>query len=257
MKILKKSHKTTIVNEAFVHRLFPGLTPAEAIGKRFGAKGPDGLAQGNNQIIGVVSDAKYRSLREPIPATFYPSASSFGSDFILHLRTRGDPAMLIAPVRNILRSLDPELPFIEAAPLREDVEASLWQERLLAWFSSILGGFAALLAGLGLYGVLDFAVRSRTREVGIRVALGAGPARVVQLLSRQTLFIVAAGAAVGLYCYFLSSHWIQKALFNVVPFEPWALASALVFVLFVALLSIAAPITRAVRIEPSSALRHE
>ena len=253
----KKTPQDVIVNEAFVHRLFPGLSPAEAIGKRFGAKGPDGLALGNDQIVAVVSDAKYRSLREPIPATFYPSATTFNSDFILHLRTQGDPATLIAPVRAILRSLDPELPFIEAAPLREDVEASLWQERLLAWFSSILGGFAALLAGLGLYGALDFAVRSRTREVGIRVALGAGPSRVVQLLSRQTLLIVAAGSAVGLYCYFLSSHWIRQAVFNVVPFEPWALAAALVFVLAVALLSIAAPINRAVRIEPSSALRHE
>ena len=83
---------------------------------------------------------------------------------------------------------------MEAVPLREDVEASLWQERLLAWFSSILGGFAALLAGLGLYGALDYAVRSRTREVGIRVALGANPTNVIRLLSRQTLLLIAAGS---------------------------------------------------------------
>ena len=97
-----------------------------------GSKGPDGLAQPTDQIIAVVTDAKYRSLREPVPATFYlPMVNGAGTDFILHLRTRGDPAALLAPVRKLLRSLEPELPFVEAVPLREDVEASLWQERLL------------------------------------------------------------------------------------------------------------------------------
>ncbi len=122
----KKVPRLEVVNQAFLHRFFPGQTPSDVIGKLFGYKGPDGLALPENQIVGVVSDAKYRSLREPIPPTFYtPMISGFNSDFVLHLRTLGDPAALIAPVRKVLRSLDPALPFIEAAPLREDVEASL------------------------------------------------------------------------------------------------------------------------------------
>jgi hypothetical protein len=254
----KKTPRLELVNEAFLHHFFPGQRPNDAIGKLFGSKGPDGLARPDAQIVGVVSDAKYRSLREPIPPTFYtPVVSGFGSDFILHVRTYGDPTALIAPVRKAMRSLDPELPFIEAAPLREDVEASLWQERLLAWFSTILGGFAALLAGLGLYGALDYAVRSRTREVGIRVALGANPTRVVRLLSQQTLLLVTTGSVAGLYCYFLASHWIRQVLYDTVVFEPWELGAVLLFVAMVALISIAAPIKKAVCIDPSSALRHE
>jgi hypothetical protein len=133
-----------------------------------------------------VSDAKYRSLREPIPPTVYsPVVSGFDGDFILHLRTRGDPAAAIAPVREALRRLAPGLPFVEVRTLREEVETSLWQERLLAWLSALFGGFAALLAGIGLYGALDFAVKARRREVGVRVALGATPSRVVRLLSRD------------------------------------------------------------------------
>lgn len=255
---LKKKPLNVIVNQAFVRRFFPGQAPADVIGKLVGGKGPDGLAQPTDQIIAVVTDAKYRSLREPVPATFYlPMVNGAGTDFILHLRTRGDPAALIAPVRKLLRSLDPELPFVEAVPLREDVEASLWQERLLAWFSSILGGFAALLAGLGLYGALDYAVRSRTREVGIRVALGANPTNVIRLLSRQTLLLIAAGSGIGIYCYFLASHWVQKVLYDVTPLEPWAMTAALFFVLIVAVMAIAAPINKAVRIDPASALRYE
>ncbi len=152
-----------------------------------------------------MSDAKYRSLREPIPPTIYnPRVNGFDSEFILHLRTAGPPASLIAPVREVMRSLDPELPFIEVSTLRDEVDASLWQERLLAWLSSTFSCFAALLAGLGLYGALDFAVRGRTREIGVRVALGAGPLRVAQLLSRETALLVVAGAATGIAFYLAS-----------------------------------------------------
>ena len=115
-----------IVNQAFARRFFPG---ADAIGKRFGATGPSGLAQGSNEVVGVVSDAKYRSLREEIPPTLYsPASKGFGDGpFILHVRTHQQPEAIIGPVRSALRSLDPELPFVEVKTLREDVETSIWQ----------------------------------------------------------------------------------------------------------------------------------
>lgn len=254
----KGKPRNTIVNESFLRRIFPGISAADALGKQFGYKGPDGFALPQNRIIGVVSNAKYRSLREPIPATFYsPRTGGFENDFILHLRAQGDPTALIKPVRRVLRSLDPELPFVEAAPLRQDVEATLWQERLLAWFSSILSAFAAVLAGLGLYGALEFAVRSRTREVGIRVALGAQPSAIVRLLSNQMLWLATLGSALGLYCYFLTAGWLRRLLFDVAPFDLEPLAIAIAFALLVTLVSIAIPVRRAVRIEPSSALRQE
>jgi predicted lysophospholipase L1 biosynthesis ABC-type transport system permease subunit len=228
------------------------------LGKQFGSKGPDGLALPQSRIVAVVSDAKYRSLREHAPPTLYaPIVGGFDADFILHLRAPGDPSALIKPVRQILHSLDPELPFVEAAPLRADVEATLWQERLLAWFSSILAAFAAILAGLGLYGALDYAVRSRTREVGIRLALGAHPSAIIRLLSNQILWLVVLGSALGLYSYFLAATWIRRLLFDVTPFDPQPLALAITFALMATLVSIAIPIWKATRIEPSSALRHE
>lgn len=251
----KLKPQKVIVNDAFVRRFFPGQN---ALGKLFGYRGPDGLAMPQEQVIGVVSDAKYRSLREPIPPTVYGAVvNGFDSEFILHLRAAGSPASLIAPVREVMRSLDPELPFIEVSTLRDEVEASLWQERLLAWLSSIFSCFAALLAGLGLYGALDFAVRGRTREVGVRVALGAGPLRVVRLLSRETTLLVVMGAATGIAFYIASARWIRQVLYGVASTDPKALAAAVLFVLAVALLAVAPPILRALRIDPASALRHE
>jgi predicted permease len=137
----KQKPQKVIVNQAFVRRFFPGQ---DALGKLFGTRGPDGLALPQDRIVGVVTDAKYRSLRESIPPTVYsPVVNGFDSSFILHLRTRDNPVVVIAPVREILRKLAPGLPFIEVRTLRQEVEASLWQERLLAWLSTLFGGFAS------------------------------------------------------------------------------------------------------------------
>jgi predicted lysophospholipase L1 biosynthesis ABC-type transport system permease subunit len=251
----KQKPANAIVNLAFVRHFFPGKNP---LGGRFGNRGPDGLGTPQNQIVGVVSDAKYRSLREPVPPTVYsPVVEGFDGDFILHLRTRGDPAAAIAPVRETLRRLAPDLPFVEVRTQRQEVETSLWQERLLAWLSALFGGFAAVLAGIGLYGALDFAVKARQREAGVRVALGASPLGVVRLLSRETLLLVAAGALSGIAVYAVSARWIRQALYEVAPSDPEALGSALFFIAVVAWLAVASPLWRAARIDPASALRHE
>ncbi len=251
----KQKPENVIVNEAFAQHFFPGRN---ALGGLFGYRGPNGLAVPQNRIVGVVSDAKYRSLREPVPPTVYaPVVNGFESEFILHLRTRSRPESFIAPVREVLRSLDPELPLIEVSTLRDDVEASLWQERLLASLGTIFSAFAALLAGLGLYGSLDFAVKSRTREVGVRVALGADPFRVVRLLSTETGLVLATGAVSGIVLYFASARWIRQVLYGVAPADPTALISALLFVVVVGAFAAALPIRRAVRIDPAAALRQE
>ncbi len=191
-------HKV-IVNQTLARKLFPGRN---ALGERIGSPDSTGLARADDEIVGVVSDAKYRSLREPIPPTVYgPEVDGFDSDFILHVRTRKQPQMIITPVRETLHSLDPELPLIEIHTLQEEVEASLWQERLLAWLSTMFGAIAALLASIGLYGALDYAVKSRTREIGLRMALGAEPARILGLFSTETLVLIAGGVGFGLCAY--------------------------------------------------------
>jgi predicted permease len=247
--------RKVIVNQMFARRYYTGKNP---IGGRFGFAGPGGVARADNEIIGVVSDAKYRSLREPIPPTVYnPVVDGFEDGFILHVRTAQRPQAMVAPVREILRSLDPELPFIEVRTLREEVEASLWQERLLATLAIIFGGIAALLASIGLYGALDYAVKSRTREIGVRMALGAQPARIIGLLSREVLLLVASGVALGLCAYAFAAVWIRRVLFEVYPWEPIAVISALFLIGLVAAIAALPATYRAVRIDPASALRLE
>ena len=247
--------RQVIVNQTFTRRFFPGRNP---IGERFGYSGPDGIARGDDEIVGVVSDAKYRSLREQIPPTVYsPAVDGFDSGFILYVRTQQRPAAIIGPVRELLRSLDPELPFIEVRTLREEVEASLWQERILAALSAIFGGIATLLASIGLYGALDYAVKSRTREIGVRIALGAQPARIVGMLSSEVLIVIVSGVAAGLCAYAAAAAWIRHVLYDVRSWDPVAIVSVLLLVALVAAMAAAPSTYRAVRIDPASALRVE
>jgi predicted permease len=244
-----------IVNQAFARRFFPDQNP---IGARFGFPGPGGIGTADDQIIGVVSDAKYRSLRESIPPTVYsPYVDGFDSVFLLHLRTRRDPEALIAPVRQLLHSLDSAMPIIETRTLRQDVDASLWQERLLAMLSSIFGAIAALLASIGLYGALDYAVKSRTREIGVRAALGAEPAVIVRLFSRQALGLTVAGISVGLGAYASMSVFLRGVLYEVRPWELWPVITVAFLMALIAAIATAPAIYRATRIDPARALRTE
>ena len=243
-----------IVNQAFARHFFRGKNP---IGERFGFPGPSGVAGAGNEIVGVVSDAKYRSLREPIPPTVYSSmVDGFDTTFILHLRTR-ESESVIGPVRQLLHALDPELPIIEVRTLRQELDASLWQERLLAMLSTIFGAIAALLASIGLYGALDYAVKSRTREIGVRAALGAGPARIVGLFSREALSLTAGGVILGLCGYAAASVYLRKVLYELRPWEPTALAATVLLVVLIAAIATAPAAWRAERIDPASALRAE
>jgi len=251
----KETPHKVIVNQAFARRFFPGQNP---VGERVGFPGPDGIAKASDEIIGVVSDAKYRSLREPIPPTVYSArVDGFDSGFILHVRTGQRPEAMIAPVREALRSLDPELPFIEVRTLREEVEASLWQERLLALLSTIFGAIAALIASIGLYGALDYAVKCRTREIGVRMALGAQPTRIVGLFSREALLLTASGIALGTFTYAAAAVWMRRVLYDLRPWEPGAIVAVVLLVGLVAAIAVAPAAYRAVRVDPASALRAE
>lgn len=247
--------RKAIVNRAFARRFFPGRNP---LGERFGFPGPGGVAAAGNEIIGVVSDARYRSIREPIPPTVYSAAvDGFDSAFVLHARTSERPENLIAPVRALLRSLNPELPLIEVRTLREEVDTSLWRERLLAALSTIFGAIAALLASIGLYGALDYAVKSRTREIGVRMALGARPGRIVSLFSRQALLLTAGGVAMGLGAHAAASIHLRRVLYGLRPWEPTSLVSVVFLVGLIAVSATFPATYRAARVDPASALRHE
>ncbi|MBZ5724918.1 MAG: ABC transporter permease [Acidobacteriia bacterium] len=247
--------RKAIVNLTFAARFFPGRNP---VGQRIGFPGAGGIANADDEIVGVVTDAKYRSLREPVPPTVYrPVVDGFDTAFILHVRTGQRPETMVAPVREMLRSLDPELPLIEVRTLRQEVEASLWQGRLLALLSTLFAATAGLLAGIGLYGALDYAVKSRTREVGVRIALGAHPARIVVLYCGAALRLTAAGLALGLCAWAAATVWIRQVLYEVRPWEPAALVSVVLLVALLAAMAAAPATLRAARIDPASALRAE
>lgn len=244
-----------IVNQTFVRQFLGGGNP---IGRRFGGPGKDGIAKGDQEIIGVVSDAKYRNLREPIQSTVYtPVVDGFDNTFVLHVRTRQRPEALIPAVRTVLKSLDPSMPLIEVRALREEVDATLWQERLLALLASIFGVIAALLASIGLYAALDYNVKLRTREIGVRMAVGAEPSRIVTLLSREILRVVVLGFAVGLAAYAVAGVWLDRVLYGVSRWDPYAIGLVLALIIVVSLCATAPASYRAARIDPSSALRSE
>ena len=181
-----------LVNDAFVRRFLGG---GEAMGRQF-ATGKQ-FRKSEFEIVGVVGDTQYRSMRETPPPIFY--SADFGpkvypGSFALCVRSRGDPRKVVEPVRKVLHSLDPEMPFYETAILTEEIDRSLWQERLIATLASSFALFAELLSGIGLYSILSYFVSGHKREIGIRIALGAKTSDVVALISKRVLLTVAGGA---------------------------------------------------------------
>jgi predicted permease len=236
-----------VVNETLAHQFFQDVDP---VGRR--------LWNGVGtvwDIIGVVNDAKYRSLREPMTPTLY----NLGSDdiFILIVRTRMQPEAIVQPVRRELAALDPALPFIEIHTLAEEVNASAASEQLTATLASLFGLLAAVLAALGIYGLLSYAVMQRRREIGIRMAVGAQPSQIARMIGRQSLAMVALGTATGLAAAWEAAPAIRSLLYGVAPGDGVSLGAAAAFVLVVSALATAIPAGRATRVEPASALRDE
>jgi predicted permease len=243
-----------VVNRAFATYFFPNQDP---LGKTFGS-GANTVAKDTFQIVGVATDAHYRSLREAIPATIYaPGLQDYDGPFILHIRTATRPEEIIAPVREMIRALDPQLPIIETHTLAEEVESTLWSERLVAALASIFGLLAAILAAIGIYGLLAFRVAQRTREIGIRVALGAAPSRVLALIGGQSAILAGTGVLIGVITALLVLPLARTLLYGVAPHDPATLAATAAFVAAIAAIATAIPAVRALRVDPPSALRQD
>ena len=244
---LKAKPARVMINQAFVNHFYPRVDP---LGRRF-SNGVKSVFE----IIGVVNDAKYRSLREPVPPTFY----DVGSDnvFILCVRTRMRPDSIIQPVRRELAALDPALPFLEIHTLAEEVDASAASERLTAALASLFGLLAGVLAAVGIYALLSYAVAQRSREIGIRMALGAGPLDIAEMVGRQSMMMVVIGLIAGLAAVWELAPLIRSLLYGVTPTDATSLVYAAGFVLLVSLLATAIPAGRATRVQPSSALRED
>lgn len=245
-----------IVNHAFVRRFFPNTDP---IGQKFGI-GIEKVVPGEFEIIGVVGDAKYRSLRETVPPTIYNFAYSdpkYVAGFILHVRTKNQPEGLIQSVRRALNQIDPRLPFYEIRTLAEEVDATLWAERLLAWLSSVFAVVAAVLTTLGVYATLAYAIAQSRREIGIRVALGARAADVLRLFSARPLRAAGIGVLVGVAGFYAITPAFRSVLYEVSSTDPITVVSAVAAVLAIALGSTLVAVSGALRVDPAIVLRDE
>lgn len=206
------------------------------------------------------ANAKYRSMREPDPPTVYKMMDpSQGAErpILMHVRTRGAPAAIITAVRQAIAGLDARVPLVEVLTIEQEIQTSLWQERLVALLSAFFGIVSIVLAGIGLYGSLTYSVAQRTHELGIRVAVGAQVRHIVQTVCAPVAMAVACGLTAGVLAATFLLGLTGRLLFGVEPLDPQSFAAAACFVVLCAAAAAALPAWRAIRIAPSSALREE
>ena len=248
------SPPVAVVNEAFARRFWPD---GSAVGQRIRS----GADESASEIVGVVRDYKVRSLQEP-PTPYLHFLSSQrpvwnASATVLLARTRGDAAALAVTLQRELRQIDPDVVFWEGLTLRDNVATQLLPLRMLSAMLGTAGVVAVWLAALGLYGVIAHAVARRTREIGIRMALGATPRDVLGLVVRQGAVLVGVGAAVGVALAFAAARATAGVLFGIDATDPLAWGGAVVTLAAVGALAHAVPARRAVRVAPATALRLE
>jgi predicted lysophospholipase L1 biosynthesis ABC-type transport system permease subunit len=243
------------VNQSFARYFFGSANP---IGKHMTTNDDPG-APLDMEIIGLVEDAKYVSLNEKPRRHFYAALAQAPRlfDMTLQVRTTGDPRRVADLIRAQLRELDPNLPIYAATTLEIQIDDSLTGERLLTWLSSLFGILATLLAAIGLSGVVAFSVARRTREIGIRVALGARRSDILRLVLSQTALPVGFGLAVGLAGAFGLSRLLGGMLYDVGSTDPLSYAAASLLLGGVAGLAAYIPARRAIKVDPVVALRYE
>jgi hypothetical protein len=241
-----------IVNESFARRYFPGESP---LGKRF-FRIDGGQTLVAQDIIGVARDAKYTSIREPAPPTVYDPYRR-GDQAVVQLRTRMDVRLLTAALREEFARTHSALRFTDVTMQSALVNNNLVRDRALALLSAFFSVVALVLVVIGLYGVLSYGVARRAREIGIRLALGAHPARVIGLVLSEVGAMTFGGLVVGAAGAAVASQFITGLMFDVKPSDVWATAVPLTCLLVACALSALVPALRATRIDPATALRCE
>jgi len=252
LPVSKNGQRVVIVNEAFVKRYFGGRNP---LGARI-AMGSRPDAKPDTEIIGVVQNISYRTVREQWEQAYFPIGTALsGSNF--YVRFRGTPESAFQSIRAILRNADPALPITYFRTLDEQIDRSLNTERMLAALSTGFGTLALLLSLVGLYGVMSFVVTQRTREIGIRLALGATRLSTIWLVLRDALVMIAAGTAIALLCVWALGRLVESQLYDVKPTDPMTILTATLVLCSAALGAAVIPAHRASAVNPTDALRFE
>ena len=243
--------RSAIVNEAFVKRYLGGRNP---LGMRIcEGSGPD--ARPNVESVGVVSNFSYRGIREESEQAFFPFQGEGAATFYVRVRGSGESSFQM--LRAIVRGVDPALPMTNFRTLKEQVDRSLNTEHMLATLSGGFGAAALLLSLVGLYGAMSFVVTRRTREIGIRLALGARRWSAIWLVLRDALAMVLCGIGIGLSVVFALGRLVESQLYDVKPFDPTAIAFAMLALCLAGLGAAFVPARRASGVNPTEALRAE
>jgi predicted permease len=243
--------RAAIVNEAFVKRYFGGRSPLGAHISQ--SAGPD--AKPDIEVVGIVANITYRGVREEWEQAYFPLISPAGGHF--YVRVQGTSEAALHSIRTILREADPTLPITYFRTVDEQVSRSLNTERMLATLSAGFGTLALLLSLVGLYGIMSFTVTQRTREIGVRMALGATRFATVWLVLRDALIMIAAGVGLALPCLWALSRFVESQLYAVTPTDPATIATAIVILSTTGLGSALLPAINASAMNPTDALRCE
>jgi predicted permease len=248
--------KVALVNESFARHYF-GNQPA--IGRHFGF----GTYPGTKtyiEIVGIIKDAKYASLRAPAPPqTIVDYEQMEGSVFqgSVYVKTSLDPRQMYATIRRTVHEVDANLPIYEMRTMHEQVDSILTTERIVASLASAFGLLATILAAVGLYGLMAFNVAARTREIGIRMALGARSGNVTWLVMKEVVWLVGAGALVALPAAWGLTRFVRSQLYDIRPNDPFTIVAAMFVLAVVAAMAGYIPARRAARVDPIEALRYE
>jgi predicted permease len=247
--------RVAVVNESMARHYF-GDGPAIGRSFRWQRK-----ASWDVQVVGVAKDAKYDRVRDEAPATIYvpwtqmPYGSATKLDF--EVRAAGDTNAVISAIRRLVRETDGMLPVMNIRQMDQLIDDALEQERLLAWLVGLFGAITLVLACVGLYGMVAYSVTGRTREIGLRMALGADRASVLGMILRQVLLTAGGGIAVGMAAALVAMRVVESLLYGVKANDAMSFAAAAAMVLAIAVLAIAVPARRAMSIDPVRALRYE
>ena len=244
-----------IVNEAFVRQFFPGGNP---LGGHFSGR-PNAPAERLIEIVGVVADAKINSLRTPAPPSYYrPMRQLPFPSIMVVLRTAADPEPILPAIRDTMHRLEPRIPLADLSTQQELIGRQyLVNERLFAIASSSFGVLALVIATIGLFGLLTYSVARRTKEIGIRMAVGARREEVLRAVLREGLLLVSLGIIIGLVSATALTRFISSLLFGITPYDPMAISFAIGLMISISTLAAYLPARRAANVDPMIALRYE
>ena len=249
-----KAAKVAIVNEAFARKFQMGR---DVVGKRM--RRSRGNGELDIEIVGLVKDAKYSQVKDTIPPVFfvpYRQNDTIGG-LAFYVRTMGNAEELARRIPPVVVRLDPNLPVTELRTIPQQIQENVFLDRFISVMSASFAGLATLLAAIGLYGVLAYTVAQRTREFGLRMALGAAPTRLGSLVMKQVAWMTAIGGAVGVALAIGAGFAARSQLFGIVAYDPIVLGIAAIVLVLVALSAGLLPAIRASRIDPMRALRYE